>query len=311
MQKVVKKDKKFKIDKSFIFYTCVLAFPILQFCIFYIGVNFNSILMCFQNFDPITGKVTGYTADNVAKAFKLFFTNTEGLPDKLLLSAAMSFLVLGITTPLCLFFSFYIAKKNFGSATFRVFLFLPSVLSSLVLVTVYQYFVERGVPDVILSLTGKEIEGIMQNQDTRFYGLVFFNIWFAFGGNMLIYSNAISGISPEVIESANLDGATGIKEFWYISFPLIWGTFSTFMVVSITGIFTNQFNLFSFYGAYAPDGLQTLGYYLYKETQLSTVSQSKDALSHLSALGIIITCFTLPLAIAIRKSLEKFGPSAD
>ena len=289
----------------------MIAFPILQFCVFYIGVNFNSILMCFQTFNPKSGAVEGYTFDHILKAVKLFFTDIEGLPDKLWLSTLMSLLVLGITTPLCLLFSFYIAKKNFGSSTFRVFLFLPSILSSLVMVTVYKFFVERGIPDIVMSFTGKEIEGIMQSKDTRFFGLAFFNIWFSFGGNMLIYSNAISGISPEIVESANLDGATGIKEFWYISFPMIWNTFSTFMVVSVTGIFINGFNLFSFYGAYAPDQLQTLGYYLYKETQLTTVTNAQDALAHLSALGIIVTCFTLPLAIFVRKMMAKFGPRID
>lgn len=311
MSKALNNERKLNIDRSFVFYIAMLAFPIIQFCVFYIGVNFNSILMCFQNFDPKTGEVVGYTTDNIVKAVKLFFTNVEGLPDKLSFSIVMSVIVVGITTPLCLLFSFYIAKKHFGSSMFRVFLFLPSILSSLVLVTIYQFFVERGVPDLAFTWWGKEIEGIMQNKDTRFFGLVFFNVWFAFGGNMLIYSNAISGISPEIVESANLDGATGIKEFIYISFPMIWNTFSTFMVVSITGIFTNQFNLFSFYQSWAPEELQTLGYYLYKETQLNTISNAKISFSHLSSLGIIITCFTLPLAIITRKIMAKVGPSID
>jgi len=311
MKKTLNQGKTLKIDKSYIFYWAIIIVPLIQFCIFYIGVNFNSILMCFQNFDPITGNLTSYTLDNISKALRFFFTNIEGLPVRLFRSIGMSLLLAGISVPLCLLFSFYIAKEAFGSSTFRVFLFLPSILSSLVLVTVYQFFVERAIPQIVFELTKHRIEGIMQNDNTRYFGLMFFNIWFAFGGNMLIYSNAISGISPEIIESANLDGATGIKEFWYISFPLIWPTFTTFMVVTATGMFTNQFNLFSFYGAYAPEGLQTLGYYLYKETQLTTVTQSKDALSHLSALGIIVTCFTLPLAIFIRKSMEKFGPSED
>ncbi len=311
MKKTINRGKTLKIDKSYIFYWAIIIVPLIQFCVFYIGVNFNSILMCFQKFDPITGNVTAYTFGNIAKALRFFFTNIEGLPDRLLRSVGMSLLVAGVSVPLCLLFSFYIAKEAFGSSVFRVFLFLPSILSSLVLVTVYQFFVERAIPDIVFTLTKKTVEGLMQNEKTRYFGLMFFNIWFAFGGNMLIYSNAISGISPEIIESANLDGATGIREFWYISFPLIWPTFSTFMVVTATGVFTNQFNLFSFWGAYAPDGMQSLGYYLYKETQLTTITNSKDALSHLSALGIIITCFTLPLAIAIRKSMEKFGPSED
>ncbi|MFR6640369.1 MAG: hypothetical protein ACLUSP_02680 [Christensenellales bacterium] len=35
-----------------IFYCCLLAIPVLQFCVFYIGVNLNSILLSFQgNYD--------------------------------------------------------------------------------------------------------------------------------------------------------------------------------------------------------------------------------------------------------------------
>ncbi|MBR6773891.1 MAG: sugar ABC transporter permease [Clostridia bacterium] len=311
MKKAVLTKKRLKVDKSYLFYLGVVAFPLLQFCVFYIGVNFNSILMCFQNFDPVTGEVANYTFENVEKAFRLFFTDIDGLPDKLLLSIGLSVLITLITTPLCLLFSFYIAKKRFGSSLFRVFLFMPSILSSLVLVTVYQFFVERGIPEIVLIMSGERIEGIMQNADTRYYGLLFFNIWFSFGGNMLIYSNAMSGINPEIIEAANLDGATGIKEFWYISFPSVWSTFSTFMVVTITGIFTNQFHLFSFYGSYAPENMQTLGYYLYKETQLATSTGAQTELSHLSALGIILTCITLPLAILVRKLMEKFGYSEE
>lgn len=303
--------KSKKVDKSFIFYACMLAFPILQFCVFYIGVNINSVLMSFQKFDPVSSELAGWTLNNVGKALKMFFTDVDGVPTKILLSAGLSMLVIAITTPLCILFSFYIAKKRFGSSVFRVFLFLPSILSALVLVTIYQYFVERALPDIVFTLTGREIEGIMQSKNTRFWGLLFFNVWFSFGNMMLIYSNAISAISPEVVEAANLDGAVGIKELRYVALPLIWPTFTTFMVATATGIFTNQFNLFSFYGAYAPEKLQTLGYYLFKETQLSTITNSKDAFSHLSALGIITTCFSLPLTIIVRKCMEKFGPSTE
>ena len=36
--------------KQAIFCACLLVLPLLQFCIFYIGVNFNSVLLIFQRF---------------------------------------------------------------------------------------------------------------------------------------------------------------------------------------------------------------------------------------------------------------------
>ena len=42
---------KRKIDKKLIFYIACFALPVLQFLIFYIGVNFQSILLAFQKYD--------------------------------------------------------------------------------------------------------------------------------------------------------------------------------------------------------------------------------------------------------------------
>ena len=71
-----------------------------------------------------------------------------------------------------------------------------------------------------------------------------------------MYSNSMSGISEEVIEAAKLDGATGIKKFFYVVFPQVFGTVSTFLIIGVAGIFTNQINLFSFYEASAPDDVR-------------------------------------------------------
>ena len=51
---------KRKIDKKLIFYIACFALPVLQFLIFYIGVNFQSILLAFQKYD---GKTTSFYFD--------------------------------------------------------------------------------------------------------------------------------------------------------------------------------------------------------------------------------------------------------
>ena len=81
---------------------------------------------------------------------------------------------------------------------------------------------------------------------------------------MLMYSGAMSGVSDSVIEAAKLDGITPIREFFYIIVPLIYPTLVTFLVVEVAGIFTNQMNLYNFYGLKAEYSLYTFGYFLYK-----------------------------------------------
>ena len=123
-----------------------------------------------------------------------------------------------------------------------------------------------------------------------------------------MYSNGMSGISQEMVESAHLDGATGLTEFWKITLPMIYPTLSTFLITGIAGLFTNQIALYSFYGGGAPENLQTYGYYLYMRTKNAT-SDSEYTL--LAAMGLLLTVVVVPLTLGVKWALEKFGPKED
>ena len=111
-----------------------------------------------------------------------------------------------------------------------------------------------------------------------------------------------------MVESAHLDGADGFREFWYITLPLVYPTLSTFLITGVAGLFTNQINLYSFYGAEAPVGVQTFGYYLYTQTQ---AAKSEAEYPRLAAIGFILTLIAVPLTLVVKWALEKFGPSED
>lgn len=292
--------------KDLIFYILMMAFPVLQFCIFYIGVNGGSILMAFQRID-IANNTTTWTFDNISGAFKLM-TSGDGLMSVAKMSIISYLLLLCIGTPLGMLFSYYIYKKLPLSGAFRVILFLPSIISAIVMVTIFQFFVERAIPEFVRVFTGAKISGLMENPDTRFATIIFYNIWVGFGTSVLMYANGMSGISPEMVESAHLDGATGLKEFWHITLPMVYPTLSTFLITGIAGIFTNQINLFSFYGSGAPEKVQTYGYYLYTRTQRAA---SRAEYPELSAMGLLLTFIVVPLTLLVKWALEKFGPKED
>ena len=130
--------------------------------------------------------------------------------------------------------------------------------------------------------------------------------------NDSFYNNITFGVEQatmeEVIEAAKLDGATGIKKFFYVVFPQVFGTVSTFLIIGVAGIFTNQINLFSFYEASAPDDVRTLGYYLYVRAQLAV---NEAEFPELSALGLLLTAIAVPLTMLVKRLLEKFGYSED
>lgn len=290
-----------------LFYVLMMAWPILQFCVFYIAVKFNSILYSFQRYDKLSRTFT-WTLDYVKSALKMM-TTSPALVETMKMTLLFFLLFTGINTPLGLLFSYYISKKQFASGFFRVFLFLPSIICSVIMVLIYGNFVDVALPEIMRVLTGKTVGGLMSTKSTRFFAVMFYNLLVGFGVNVLMYSNAMSAISEEVVEAAHLDGATGLKEFWFITLPSIYPTLVTFLITALAGMFLNQYNLYSFFGSGEHFGLQTYGLYFYVQTLAADGSRAEY--SQISAIGLWLTFIALPLTYGVKFLLEKLGPSED
>lgn len=305
-----KKRKKKGRGKE-IFYWSILAFPILQFVIFYIGVNVNSFALAFQKFD-YTGN--GYTFIGFEKFFQNFldvfkkFQEAKYLQTAAWNSVLVFILGLAVGLSLALLFSYYIYKKRILSKFFKVILFLPYVISSITLVIIYKYFVEQAVPEFALKLFGIELEGLLSNPHTEFGAILFFTIWTGFGIQTLIYSSAMSGISNEIVEAAKMDGITPLTEFLYIDIPMIAPTISVFVVSSTATIFVNQMNLFSFYGPEASNyGIWNIGYYLYQGISGATFADYP----YYASFGLVMTMITIPITLLVRKLMNKLDPNEE
>ena len=57
-------------NRKLIFYCAFMAYPVLQFVIFYLFVNFNSILLSFKNIDIYDYSKFTWTFENFTRWFK-------------------------------------------------------------------------------------------------------------------------------------------------------------------------------------------------------------------------------------------------
>jgi ABC-type sugar transport system permease subunit len=180
---------------------------------------------------------------------------------------------------------------------------MPSIITSIVMVLIFQFFANEAIPR-IFNLN----EGLLSTSSTAFTTVLFYSIFTGFGTTVLMYSGSMSAISVEMIESAKIEGATWFEEFRYITIPAIYPTIVTFLVVGVAGIFTNQLNLYSFFGETVQiDRGVTLGYLLFSETRYATIS----SYPRLVSIGVIFTLIAVPLTLLVKWALEKFGPSED
>lgn len=293
-----------KRTKELIFYICIITIPLIQFCIFYIYVNFNSIMLAFQKFDSNTNTYIFAGLEN----FKKIYNDWVNMP--VLKTALKNSIILYGITLLCMvvsiFFSYYIYKKRTMAGFFKIILFLPNIVSGLVLVLIYKYFTERAVPDVIGSF-GYTISGLLSNSNTALPTIIAFNILLSFGTQTLLISGTMEGISDSITDAAKVDGCTPIQEFVHIIVPMIWPTLTTFLITGVAGVFTNQMCLYSIYGEHAEYSHITIGYYLYRETLRAGI----DKYPYLSALGLVITVIVVPITYLMKWATKKFGPSVN
>lgn len=316
-----KAKKGFKINASLVFYCVLMIWPVLQFCVFYIGVNFNSIFMAFQHIEYVDPGAVGanggstisrFTFENFANVFKWF----AGSEFRMLIGVSIKFYVLGliVSLPLGLFFSYYIYKKCAGAALFRVMLFLPSILSGIVMGTIYRFLCDNALTDIIANITGsdKVFSILNENSGHSFLSVFFFNIWVGFGTTVLMYSNRMSTLDTEIAEAAHIDGATGLKEFWHVTLPHAWPTVSTFLLTGFAGICANQQGLYNLYGGGTSDpAIRNMGYYLFKEVVSKFSVGGVPQLPYYAAMSVCITLVVVPLTFLVRRGLDKFGPSED
>ncbi len=294
-----------KSRKKLIFCCCLLVLPLLQFAIFYVGVNINSIVLAFREYDADAAHYVGFK--NFSNVLNEIFTlKNWGVMAKN--SLLIWLLGLAIQLPLTLIVSYFIYKNAKLGGWLKVVLFAPSIMSVMVTVILYQYFVEAAIPELWKKVFGKDIAGLLSTDaKTSFITIFMYGVWSGFGTSMLLYSNAMSGISESIVEAAKLDGESFFGEFVHITFPMIFSTFKTLFVVGIAGIFTNQFMLFEFYGLYAETGLHTIGYYLYQQTMLT----NNVGYPRVAAMGVLLTLVAVPFALAARWLMNRLDPMED
>lgn len=292
------------IRKDMIFIISIVTLPVLMWAILYIGGNLNMILLAFQEYDSVNKTYYFSGINNFSKFFNDLFND-----ELLLLSAKNSFTVYGIDLfiqmPISLLVSYFIYKRIYGAGFFRIVLFLPSIVSGMVWVLIYKYLVEYGVPAVFPGIK----TSLLTNDKTAFGVMLAYTIWIGFAGSMVLYTGAMSKVPQDLVEYGKIDGLNFMQELWHLTLPCIFPTITVFLVTGVSGIFTSQLALYSFYGANAPKNAYTFGYYFFRAVFGNAAKPAE--FPYASAAGMAFTLVVAPITLLVRHLLEKYGPSAE
>lgn len=131
---------------------------------------------------------------------------------------------------------------------FRSVLFFPLVLSaaSVSIIMGYLFNENFGLVNHILNLLGMADIPWLTSTYGAMIVVILVYVWQNFGFSFLLFLGGLSSIPKEVYEAAQVDGATGWKQFWRITFPLVSPTTlvaSVMAIISALQIFDQPYVL--------------------------------------------------------------------
>ena len=251
------------------------------------------------------------------KNFQLFWQEMTGSGNllfySLINSLKMYAINLVICMPLYICFSYLLFKKCLFNRAISFLVMIPSIMSGLVISLVFVNFIGSNGPLTELCKTFGINEGkwlnLLYSEEYAFGTTLFYSIWLSFSTSLLVYPTAMRGISPEVFESAKIDGVSNMfQELRYIILPLIYPTLTTFLVTGFAAIFSNGGPLMEFYHTEAPNYVSNMGYYF---TRAVLVDGTEFNYPKYAAGGLILTILIGPLTMLLKRFLEKFDYTVE
>jgi multiple sugar transport system permease protein len=129
-------------------------------------------------------------------------------------------------------------NQNYRGTTFYKVAFYLPVLTSVSVVAIlwrWLYSTQFGLLNYYLGKAGLGSVNWLTSVATAMPAIALLSIWWGAGGNMLIYLAGLKNIPKELLEAAEIDGASSWQRFGAVTWPLLKPTTLFCVVMSIIG----------------------------------------------------------------------------
>ena len=132
---------------------------------------------------------------------------------------------------LCL--ALLLTRNMKGTNIFRTVFFMPNLIGGIVLGYIWQILI-----NCVLSLVGQPLLAL--NRQAGYWGIIILTAWQQIGYMMIIYIAGLQNVPDDLIEAAQIDGATQWETFWQVKLPMIMSSITVCVFLTLT----NSFKLF-------------------------------------------------------------------
>jgi len=146
----------------------------------------------------------------------------------------------GLSVPLLIIIPLAVAvalehKEMKLASLFQTLIYIPGLVSISAAALIWSLIFNKQL-GVVNNFFGSETVWAA-HQPYAWIIIIIITVWAGIGGNMIIYRAGINGVSQELYESAEIDGAGAIRKFWNVTLPSIKFPLIYTMVMTTTGAF--------------------------------------------------------------------------
>ena len=295
-----------------LFIILMIAWPLVQFLVFWVYVNFDMIVMSFQKLDYISGKEVFVGLKNYEWVWDSLTDPIQPTLRNSILNSVLLFLSNNfILLPVSIFFAYIMQKKVKGSGVFRVIFFLPNIISVVVLTMSFRFMFDSTFGPINNLLKSIGLGGIIPangwlgDKNTALPMVLIYCLWAGIGYNVVLLSGAMNRIPSEIYEAGKLDGIGMWRELVRIVVPMISGTITTLFISGVSVVFTLFLQPMLLTGGGPYNGLSgTIALFIVQ-------SINAGELYHAAATGMIFTIIGIPLIQLIKWGMEKLFPAVE
>ncbi|MBD3920005.1 sugar ABC transporter permease [Paenibacillus sp. PR3] len=201
-----------------------------------------------------------------------------------------------IQHPICIFFAILLDRLG-GKAEkiFRTIFFIPCVISVVVISKMWLSLLDPtfGMLNKLLDLVGLDSlkHAWLGESSTALGSMLFILIWAGFGWGLLFYYAGVKGISEDLYEAAQLDGASGFRMHLKITVPLLKPVIAVQLTLAIITALKQMETVFLTTNGGPGDSTQFLAVYLYNKAFSASQYGYANAISVLFVIVCLLATY--------------------
>jgi N-acetylglucosamine transport system permease protein len=277
--------------KSIFIFLCVAPATIL-FTIFMIIPTINIFKMSLYKWGGYSPKKTFVGFDNFIKLSK-DMKFLQSIENTILLIIVVSI----ITIVFALVFAAILSREKIvGQNFFRIVFYIPNILSIVIISAIFSAILDskNGLLNSLLSFfkeKGSEPIYWLGDQKIVIFSIAMAMIWQAVGYYMVMYMASMASVPESVYESAGLEGASRIHQFFTLTIPLIWSNIRTTLTFFIISSINLSFMIVKALTSGGPDGsTEVFLSYMYKQ------AYTNSSYGYGMAIGVVVFIFSFALS---------------